>query len=273
MNKEHLKLLYQKIFNRKEWKSYQKEFIKFNENSLKNGCQTATKDCIFPCFNDKTSSLLFSTHYLYHPAWAARVLAKIKPAEHIDISSTITFSTIMSAFIPIKYYEYRPVDFNLSNLESHKVDLKKLPFANNSVSSLSCMHVVEHIGLGRYGDEIDSLGDEKAIEELKRVVKKGGNLLFVVPVGKEKIVFNAHRIYSYEKVLKYFSNWNLKEFSLVLDDKSIANIRCAFGLKAVVSKSLNNFSFIENCFIENASKEIADQQNYGCGCFWFVKSL
>ncbi|WP_371372137.1 DUF268 domain-containing protein [Sporomusa aerivorans] len=135
----------------------------------------------------------------------------------------------------------------MSNLQSLKADLLKLPFADKSVQSLSCMHVIEHIGLGRYGDEIDPCGDIKAIKELKRVLAFHGDLLFVVPIGKAKIMFNAHRIYSYEQIISYFPEFDLKEFSLVPD------LHTKYG------------------FIKNATKEIADQQNYGCGCFWFQR--
>lgn len=103
-------------------------------------------------------------------------------------------------------------------------------------------HTVEHVGLGRYGDPIDPDGDLKAISELKRILAAGGNLLFVVPVEKHRIMYNAHRIYSYDEVLEYFKDVVLNEFSLVPDDKELG-------------------------FINNATKEIADAQNYGCGCF------
>ena len=110
------------------------------------------------------------------------------------------------------------------------------------------MHTIEHIGLGRYGDPIDPDGDLMAISELKRVLAPDGNLLFVVPVGKPKIMYNAHRIYSYDEVVNCFKELKLNEFSLVPDDK-------------------------ERGFINNATKEIADAQNYGCGCFWFKKNM
>ena len=69
------------------------------------------------------------------------------------------------------------------------------------------------------GDPIDPEGDLKAITELKRVVKKGGSILFVVPVGKPKIMFNAHRISDPTMILNYFSGFELRNFSLVTDRK------------------------------------------------------
>jgi SAM-dependent methyltransferase len=201
----------------------------------------------FPCLTDKTSTTPFEPHYTYHPAWAARKVKEIHPEVHFDISSTLTFVTIVSAFVPIKFYDYRKAILNLSDLESGEADLYKLPFKDGSIRSLSCMHVVEHIGLGRYGDPIDPNGDLVAIKELKRVLAHGGSLLFVVPIGRPKIAFNAHRIYSYKQIRGYFNDMVLKEFSMVPDD------------------------FKETGMIYNASEELADQQEWGCGCFWFIK--
>ena len=113
----------------------------------------------------------------------------------------------------IKYFEFRPPRLDLENLIVLKDDLKNLSLDNNSIKSLSCMHVVEHIGLGRYGDEMDYDGDLKAIGELIRVLARDGNLLFVIPIGQPKIVFNAHRIYSYEQIMDYFTRLNLVEFT------------------------------------------------------------
>jgi len=202
-----------------------------------------TKD-IYPCLKDKITKTLFDHHYTYHPAWAARVLTQTKPAYHIDISSILSFSTIVSAFVPVKFYDYRPADLKLNNLESGFADLKKLSFSDNSIPSLSCMHTIEHIGLGRYGEEIDPQGDIKSINELIRVLQPGGDLLFVTPVGRSRIEFNAHRIYSYEQIIEYFSPLTLKEFSLIPDTGGI---------------------------ISNADPALVKNQEYGCGCFWFKK--
>lgn len=199
---------------------------------------------IYPCLKDRISKTPFDHHYIYHPAWAARILAQTRPEYHVDISSILAFSTIVSAFVPVKFYDYRPADLKLKNLESAFADLKKLDFPDNSVPSLSCMHTIEHIGLGRYGDEIDPAGDLKSINELKRILKSEGDLLFVTPVGKPKIEFNAHRIYSYEQVIELFSPFTLKEFSLIPDAGGI---------------------------ILNADPSLVKEQSYGCGCFWFKK--
>ena len=221
---------------------YLGEFSKFKKTNDKR-FSAHTKN-IYPCLKDKIRNTPFDAHYTYHPAWAARILAQTRPNHHVDISSLLSFSTIVSAFVPVKFYDYRPANLNLTNLESGFADLKQLSFPDNSIPSLSCMHTVEHIGLGRYGDEIDPQGDIKSINELKRVLKPDGDLLFVTPVGESKIEFNAHRIYSYEQIIEYFAPLTLKEFSLIND---------------------------AGVMITNAHPNLVKDQQYGCGCFWFKK--
>jgi len=201
----------------------------------------------FLCLFDNTLITPFDPHYTYHPAWAARVVARIKPAKHIDIASALKFSTIISAFVPVEFYDYRPAELHLKNLVSKHGDLTKLPFADGSVESLSCMHTIEHVGLGRYGDPIDYDGDMKAARELSRVLAPAGTLIFVTPVGQPRIEFNAHRIYSYEQVLTLFPNLKVTEFSMVPDDYRTQGM------------------------IEHADPALVAKQAYACGCFVFTK--
>lgn len=198
--------------------------------------------------SDDTPFTVFDEHYIYHPAWAARILARTRPTVHVDISSTLAFCSIVSAFVPVKFYDYRPARLALDNLTCEKADLLSLPFADRSIESLSCMHTVEHVGLGRYGDPLDPDGDLKAMAELTRVLAPGGDLLLVVPTGRPRVVFNAHRIYAFEQVRSAFSGLALEEFSLIPDDAQ------ARGM------------------ILNASNEEADRQTYGCGCYWFRRT-
>ena len=235
-----------KIFNKKKDYKLERfnkeyfEFIKKNDDRF-----TVDEKDFLRCLDDNTEFTGFDAHYIYHPAWAARVVKKINPKYHIDISSTLHFCSILSAFIDVKFYDYRPAKLNLNNLTSEKIDLTDIFFDDNSVECISCMHTIEHIGLGRYGDPINPQGDIKAIDELKRITKSGGNLLLVFPVGKPKIMFNAHRIYSFEMIIELMEGFTLKEFSMVYDNQE---------------------------FIENANPEDVKNQKYACGCFWFIKN-
>jgi len=201
----------------------------------------------WPCLADGTAATDFDRHYVIHPAWAARVLTRTRPAAHVDISSSLTFVALISAFIPTRFYDYRPADLRLGQLTSGQADLTALPFPDGSIASLSCMHVVEHIGLGRYGDPLNPDGDLKAMGELQRVLAPGGTLLFVVPVGKPRICYNAHRIYSHAQIVDAFPELRLREFALIPDDPAEGNL------------------------LEGATAEMVARQHYGCGCFWFER--
>jgi SAM-dependent methyltransferase len=201
-----------------------------------------------PCLTDATAQTHFDRHYVYHTAWAARVLSRLnpQPAQHVDIASSLYFAAIASAFLPVAHYDYRRPDLSLPGLTCAGADLTRLPFADASIPSLSCMHVVEHVGLGRYGDPLDPDADVVAMRELARVLAPGGNLLFVVPVGRPRIQFNAHRIYAFDQVLSSFPGLDLVEFALVPDRTDPDGPH----------------------LIERATKHQADRQRYGCGCFW-----
>ena len=200
------------------------------------------------CLSESTPNTGFDRHYIFHTAWASRIISEIKPEFHVDVASSLYFVVNVSAFVPVKFYDYRPVELNLSGVESYQGDLCALPFSSNSVRSLSCLHVVEHVGLGRYGDPLDYNGDVKAVMELKRVVASGGDLLIALPIGgRSRIKFNAHRIYTYNQVLEMFDGFVLKEFSLIPDNE------------------------VDGGLIRNATEAQSDAQRYGCGCFRFIK--
>lgn len=245
-------MIYKKVIKlikrKKQYNDYKEQFKHFTNLSTHVNQRFSLRwEDRYPCLNDATPTTNFDRHYIYHTAWAARIIKKTNPDLHIDISSILDFAAILSAFIPVRYYDYRPAKIQLDNLTSEHADLLALPFDDNSLESLSCMHTVEHVGLGRYGDPLDYDGDLKAINELKRVLAVSGDILFVVPIGKPRIMFNAHRIYAYEQVMDYFKELSLRQFAVVPDNPEDGGI------------------------IVNATQKMADRQNYGCGCFWFRK--
>lgn len=199
-----------------------------------------------PQLSDRASQTLIDRHYTYHPAWAARVLARTRPKKHVDISSIVNFSTVVSAFLPIEFYDFRPAALDLDGLDTGAADLTRLHFPSGSIASLSCMHVIEHIGLGRYGDPLDPDGDLKAISELVRVLAPGGDLLVATPVGRPRVEFNAHRVYDHEAFARYFAPLELVEFSMIEEHG-------------------------EGGLVASPSPDRVRAESYACGCFWFRK--
>jgi len=222
-----------------------RDYLTFRSLDTKKKFQARLKD-FYPQVKDKTVSTSFDRHYVYHTAWAARKVREINPVRHVDISSSLYFSAIISAFLPVDFYDYRPADLVLDNLRSAHANVTKLPFPDNSVPSISCMHTIEHIGLGRYGDPIDPEAHVTAIKELVRVTEPGGFIIFVVPIGKQpKIEFNAHRIFTYKIVCELFDSAELVEFSLIPEHEGPMRLHAR-------------------------EKDIGDEQ-FACGCFLFQK--
>lgn len=171
----------------------------------------------YPCLTDWVSSTPYDPHYFFQGAWLSRRLASASPGLHVDIGSSVLTVGVISAFIPTVFMDYRPLNAKLPNLLSIGGSIVSMPFANASIKSLSCMHVLEHIGLGRYGDPLDPDGPRKATAELSRVLSKGGRLYLTTPVGRERVCFNAHRVFSPMGLLDMLPELSLRKFSWVDD--------------------------------------------------------
>lgn len=223
------------------------DFLAFRNLQTENGIHPYVQWSERRFLDDSDPEKHFDAHYIYHTAWAARILSNRPPEIHYDFSSSLYFASIVSAFVPVVFSDYRPAKLNLAGYRGLQCDLLNLQFNNESLDSISCMHVLEHIGLGRYGDTLNPSGDISACNELQRVAKQGARVLVVVPVGHARIEFNAHRIYQFEQVLEMFWDCSLTSCSLLPDDSSC-------GL------------------LPNAAPALFNEQRYGCGCFEFRKN-
>lgn len=198
-----------------------------------------------PCLGDWTTHTPFDPHYFYQGAWLARRVIATKVAKHVDIGSSVLTISVLSAEVETLFVDYRPLKVLLPGLTSIAGNILDLPFPDYSIDSLSCLHVIEHIGLGRYGDPIDPQGSVKAALELQRIVSSGGNLFLSLPIGRERVCFNAHRVHSPVSVLALFPDMTLIEFSFV-DDAGL--------------------------YHEHQSVDAAIGLEYGCGLFHFQKA-
>jgi SAM-dependent methyltransferase len=170
-----------------------------------------------PCLGDWTAHTPFDPHYFYQGAWLARRVAARRPPRHVDIGSSALTLSVLSATTDVLHLDYRPLDAELPGLRCLRGDILSLPLADASADSLSCLHVIEHIGLGRYGDPIDPEGARKAAAELVRVLALGGRLHVSAPVGRERTCFNAHRVFAPGSLLAMFAPLRLEGFALVDD--------------------------------------------------------
>ncbi len=199
----------------------------------------------YPCLTDRLQATPFDPHYFFQAAWLARRLQAQRPALHVDVGSSVMMLSVISASVKTAFVDYRPLEVRLANLTPLAGDILQLPFRDGSVSSLSSLHVVEHVGLGRYGDPINPAGTRQAAAELARVLMPGGRLFLSVPVGRERVCFNAHRVHAPATIQAYLSSLKLASFALVDDSGH---------------------------YHERASFHDASGQDYGCGMFEFVKA-
>jgi SAM-dependent methyltransferase len=171
-----------------------------------------------PQLFDQTAGSPFDPHYLHQDAWAAREIHGRAPARHVDVGSRVTFVAGIAAFVPTTFVDLRPLGADVPNLESVAGDVLQLPFGDQSVESLSCLHVAEHIGLGRYGDPLNPHGTHEAARELARVLAPDGSLYFGLPIGRPRTNFNAHRVHDPLDVISMFPELELADFAAVDDD-------------------------------------------------------
>jgi len=214
-----------------------------NYRKLSPGEEIAAAD-LRPMLGDRSEAHPFDPHYFYQDWWASNKISIVRPAQHLDVGSNISFVSLLSNLCDVTYVDLRPLEVSIPRFRGIAGDVTKLPFEDDSRGSISCLHVVEHVGLGRYGDKLDPEGSKKACRELERVLAPGGNLLISTPIGRERVCFNAHRIHSSKTILSYCSGLDLKEFSGV-DDRG--------------------------GFAANIPTDSLNQSDYGCGMFWFTK--
>ncbi len=199
----------------------------------------------YPCLFDKTSKTRVDSHYFYQDLWAFKKIYSLKTELHVDIGSNVNYVGFLTAITNVHFVDIRPLEVsNIKALKTVKGSILDLPYESNSLKSISCLHVAEHVGLGRYGDALDPFGTKKAASELSRCLAQGGNLFFSLPVGKPRLCFNAHRIHSPQQIIEYFGDLKLVELSGTDDKKR---------------------------FIENIDIHVLENSRYACGMFWFTK--
>jgi hypothetical protein len=199
-----------------------------------------------PQLHDRTAVTPFDAHYFFMNAWAMRCILRSKPKRHVDVGSHNAFVSLLSAAVPVAFLDYRPLTVELDGLVPICGSVTELPFGNQTLASISSLSVVEHIGLGRYGDTLDCAGTMKSAAELTRVLAPGGNLFVGVPIGAPRVCFNAHRILAPDTFVDLFRPLKLVQFSVVTD---------------------------EGLFHENVEPAEYSTSRYSCGLYWLTRDL
>jgi hypothetical protein len=193
-----------------------------------------------------------SGHYFHQDLVVANKIFTSNPSRHLDVGSRIDgFVAHVASFREIEVLDLRPVTKKVKNIIFHQFDLIG-PIGNFEAccDSISCLHALEHIGLGRYGDRLMADGHVKGFEALGTMLRPGGILYLSVPIGSQRIEFNAHRVFSMQTILDLARDkYELAGFSFVDDLGDIHE-------NPDITKEAMEKNF--NCW-------------YGCGIFEFIK--
>lgn len=136
--------------------------------------------------------------YFWQDLHVARKIYIANPEKHVDIGSRIDgFVAHVASFREIEVFDIRPVTSLVPEVIFRQADLMNpTELLAQYCDSLSCLHALEHFGLGRYGDPIDPDGYVAGLANMAKILRPGGLFYLSVPVGKERVEFNAHRIFN-----------------------------------------------------------------------------
>ncbi len=213
---------------------------------------------LYPVLNDFAESAGSNIgHYYHQDLYVAKKIFKTKPRVHLDIGSRVDgFIAHLLAFgQKTVLADVRPIRCNDINLSSVILDLSEPlePRDFSRFSSISSLHVVEHVGLGRYGDKVDPVGHIKAINNLVLLLSKNGLLYLSFPIGQiSRVEFNAHRVVSLADSKKFFDQAGLDIVDFAYVDDA-GDLNCP--------ESLGGIDFLNSYGL-----------NYGCG-IWTLKKL
>lgn len=205
---------------------------------------------LYPCFDDANdTSGSASGHYFHQDLLVARRIYERNPKRHVDVGSRVDgFVAHVACFREIEVFDIRPLESRVRNLVFRRADLmNEIPAElRGCCDSLSCLHTLEHFGLGRYGDPIAPDGHTVGLRNLAALLKPTGTLYLSVPIGAQRIEFNAHRVFDVSYLVRVFSGeFELLSFSYVDDAGDLHE-----NVSVTSTESGNNF----NC-------------HYGCGIF------
>lgn len=223
---------------------YLKNRSEFRKQAKAAGDNAFPEGQLFPCLADRHMPGGTATgHYFHMDLHCAKLIASRTAQRHIDVGSRVDgFVAHVASFRTIEVLDIRPIKAKAANITFHQHDLMAGPGQfKQACDSLSCLHALEHLGLGRYGDTVDYNGHLKGWNALYDMLKPNGRLYFAVPMGNQRIEYDAHRVFSMQYLLETMINpkYDLESFAYVDDngelqtnaDTNTKDARANFGCR------------------------------------------
>ncbi len=203
---------------------------------------------LLPCLHDwyeegGTTKL----EYFWQDLLVARRIFATRPERHVDIGSRVDgFVAHVASFREIEVFDVRPISTQIPGVRFKQADfMQPATGMTDYCDSLSCLHALEHFGLGRYGDPIDPQGFERGFANMAALLKKDGVFYLSVPVGTNRVEFNGQRVLDPQAIIRLAlaNSLELRDFTLIrlggkvevleLDEARLAELasqRYALGL-------------------------------------------
>lgn len=199
--------------------------------SYKNKAEPNESIELWPCLGEWQSCTRIEPIYFYQDCWAFDLIAKARPNRHIDIGSHHKYVALLSKVVPVTMVDIRPLSLEMDSIHFLEGSILNLPFPDESLSSLSSLCVIEHIGLGRYGDPLNPNGSIEACREICRVIEPGGSIYVSVPIEHyAKTYFNAHRSFTEEQFLSLFPGFTLQDQAFIYGSRFSREREAAEGV-------------------------------------------
>lgn len=206
-----------------------------------------------PCLHDWYEEAgTTRSEYFWQDLLVARMIFAARPEKHVDVGSRVDgFVAHIASFREIEVFDIRPITARIPGVTFTQADLMTSdPDVTDYCDSLSCLHALEHFGLGRYGDPIDSKGWEFGIRNMAKILRAGGVLYLSVPVGVERVEFNAHRVFDPNTIVDVADENKLllRDFSIFSADGGLVETDAAFETLSAIGRSrygLGIFTFVK----------------------------
>ena len=176
-----------------------------------------------PCYSDRTDDAgSLPLHYFFQDLFVAQRIFKNAPLRHVDIGSRIDgFVAHLASFRSVEVFDIRPLEVNIPNVTFKQLDIMDCTcIKENSIPSVSCLHALEHFGLGRYGDPINFEGFDIGFKNITSLLESSGKFYFSVPIGLQRIEFHAHRVFSLSLLIEMISPFYTIDMFSYVDDQN-----------------------------------------------------
>lgn len=155
--------------------------------------------------------------------FATSIIIREKITRLVDVGSYVVWYPMISAVVDLETVDVRPTQPPMDMFKSRKGAMTSLPYPDESVQALSSLCVLEHIGLGRYGDPIGYNLDRDAATELGRIIMSGGHLILSTMLGKKSIQFDAGRVYDMDSLISMFPSFEISD-TLIYDMHTLEKV-------------------------------------------------